>query len=360
MIWNIILLKENVLKRIIFFILFFVNLILLFNCKNKTDKLAGTWLETTDESVEVMVLSEDGRLHTEIYYIDGTVYNGPFDGSWEADDKNLTKHIDKNDFSRTYSWELSDDNNYLTISYDVTNTVNTYKRIPDIQTNIKDYLFSAGILKHKEIVKEEVKVIFFPEDFKSDLKGLNLIGWSKNGKIAYQYDWDSYGRPSNGTVFIIADLIEDKEVVKFMTEEYSCETDSEKAAMIKANEDAVRNFNESLSEYGIDSNQPAVENFPVSGVNCFLKIFYSKTDISGTMVGDIFKWDYLLIAEKNNSEKVVTSGTDSAVMMKKVAGYCKSPYENRIAVIVDTFYWGLENECYHSYGIYGCHLDSGF
>jgi hypothetical protein len=75
----------------------------------------------------------------------------------------------------------------------------------------------------------------------------------------------------------------------------------------------------------------------------------------------LIKWK--LHAGEGRRSKVVTSGeyltANSRISGLKILGYYKSPFENRIVIVVQNITYTSEM-CINDFEYYGCHLDAGF
>jgi hypothetical protein len=112
-----------------------------------------------------------------------------------------------------------------------------------------------------------------------------------------------------------------------------------------------------------DSNVLPPEPFPFrngsSRYTCWFSYTIEKTKAEGAR--SVIKWK--LYAGNNGKSKMISSGEDltrdTCISGRKITRFYKSPFENRIVVVVQrvTLYGEISLE-YLDY--YGCHLDLGF
>lgn len=222
--------------------------------------------------------------------------------------------------------------------------------------NLKDYLLSS---KSTSIFYEDKEAEFiapcYPEIY--------ILGWSKDGKFAFMENRGIEGRGGCDLIFTILDLVKDSveytKVIRWYDDDgYG---DNPKKALtleqcIAVNADT---FNKELEKAKIILKPAQMQLLPATD-NKGNKIDF-KIDVIKKEIGE-YNLDYMtyeIKALKGNVSKTVNLVKQMECTHAKVTGYIKSPYEDRVAVIVATsqFVW----EGYEVFlDFYGCNLKVGF
>lgn len=222
--------------------------------------------------------------------------------------------------------------------------------------NLKDYLLSS---KSTSIFYEDKEAEFIAPCYRE----IYILGWSKDGKFAFMENRGIDGRGGCDLIFTILDLVKDSveytKVIKWYDDdEYG---DNPKKALtleqcIAVNADT---FNKELEKAKIILKPAQMQLLPATD-NKGNKIDF-KIDVIKKEIGE-YNLDYMtyeIKAVKGNASKTVNLVKQMECTHAKVTGYIKSPYEDRVAVIVATsqFVW----EGYEVFlDFYGCNLKVGF
>ncbi len=194
--------------------------------------------------------------------------------------------------------------------------------------------------------------------FYHPLSVMYVLGFSKDGKMVWCDDRYIDGKGSNKFTLYVQDIVSD-EIIQTITED---------VADIPGNTSMVEYFvktkkaeiKKALEDNKIRISKSEVKEFPVRiGQNNFdAKIDFQDT---GRFLNDIQKIsNYSCIVTKNNStKKTVTSKKECTVENAIVAGFIKSPYEDRLAVIIAEASIGFEGLDIY-YNISGCDLNKNF
>jgi hypothetical protein len=183
---------------------------------------------------------------------------------------------------------------------------------------------------------------------------ITILGWSRDGKILYEYrdDW-------NGIDYFIVDMIEDRVVWDGGDELWK-----NKIQLWRYINDAkfLKNFViERAEQYNIEPVISPVGQFPYRN-NGREYIASFTTDVTSPSTG----YDVDIFLEQNFSpfkmKKVNTKRMQPTVRFDPFEfWYAKSPFENRLAVIfIIPFIGGEFGEIDYRFFVYGAHLDVGF
>ena len=158
-------------------------------------------------------------------------------------------------------------------------------------------------------------------------------------------------------------MIEDENVYYKKIKWYDDDNYGENPELKQTFEECIRNnskeFNSELKKYKINLNPVKVEIFPVidkNGTDIDFKIANTKEYIGEFSLPHM---DYEIIAIKNNKYKLLSKIENKMCDYVIPTAYIKSPYEDRIALIVANAEYVFEGrEVFINF--YGCNLNSGF
>jgi hypothetical protein len=181
---------------------------------------------------------------------------------------------------------------------------------------------------------------------------LNLkpIGWSTNGMFAYQVT-----SPENREILFIYNLVSDDLIY---TDTGSYNSDYERNRTTNEWNALLRKYNiiGEIKEFGHNyTNSP--EQFPFYRNNnnhsCWFEYFSPSLDNS-------YIYWFIYIGSKNYKEIVNNNmDYDFEFVSRKIIGYYKSPYEERIAIMI-LFLKESQERDYITVRPFGCHLNVGF
>lgn len=236
---------------------------------------------------------------------------------------------------------------------------------------ITSQAFSQDIRKIKlqdYLISSESTSIFFQDKEAEYItpphsRFIYILGWSKDGKFAFMENRGIDGRGGCDLIFTILDLVKDSveytKVIKWYDDdEYG---DNPKKALtleqcIAVNADT---FNKELEKAKIILKPAQMHLLPATD-NKGNKIDF-KIDVIKKEIGE-YNLDYMtyeIKAVKGNASKTVNLVKQMECTHAKVTGYIKSPYEDRVAVIVATSQYVWEGyEVFLDF--YGCNLKVGF
>jgi len=225
--------------------------------------------------------------------------------------------------------------------------------------NIKEYKLDSKITS---ILVEETKVTK-PLNIYQENNFIYVLGWSKDGKLAFILDKEVDGRGGNDLYFTIQDMVEDVNVYYKKIEWYDNDNYGENPELAQTFEECIKNnskeFNSELKKYKIILNPVKVEYLPITdenGTKIDFKIVNSKEYIGEFSLPHM---DYEIIAIKNNKYKLLSKIENKMCEYVMPTAYIKSPYEDRIALIVADAEYVFEGEEVFI-NFYGCNLNSGF
>jgi hypothetical protein len=193
-------------------------------------------------------------------------------------------------------------------------------------------------------------------------------GWSADGLFSCQY-LIHRGTGGEKTILKIVDTISDeilRESVKEI-EFFSVQYEEEIVVTAKNNaEERLRNhkelgeislFKKDLGDVVLPQAFPLVEGS--QKYSCWFN--YTVEKLNEGDARSIIKWK--LYAGNGFGSKVISSGEyktyEGVISGKRIVGYYKSPYEDRIVIVVQTV--DHDPEIYHDrFEFYGCHLNVGF
>jgi hypothetical protein len=210
---------------------------------------------------------------------------------------------------------------------------------------------------------------------------IEMIGWSGKGLFAYRSRCYLDNGQGTGWVYSleIIDTVTDKIIENDSIELYDPEDEQEKPSAALSGEYKTK-WNKILEKHNIAGrvNDPVSEKFktdylkfPVNNFNCWFDYqVIRKTDFDETWDEDItydtVNWK-LIIGNKTIQKKVSENSDEYKIPFfgnvsgRKILGYYKSPYENRIVVITINYYWYSYSGGYYSVGLhlFGCNMNVG-
>jgi hypothetical protein len=218
-------------------------------------------------------------------------------------------------------------------------------------------LFEGGSYEMtKEQIFSSIEVIIKPK------------GWSADGLFSGQY-LIHRGTGGETTILKIVDTVSD-EILRESYREiefFSVQYEEEIVVTEKNNAGERLRDHENLGEISLfkkDLTDVVLpQAFPrVYGSQKYTCWFnYTVEKLNEGNARSIIKWK--LYAGNGFGSKVISSGEyktyEGVISGKRIVGYYKSPYENRIVIVVQTV--DHNGEIYHnSFEFYGCHLNAGF
>lgn len=223
--------------------------------------------------------------------------------------------------------------------------------------NIDDYKLDAKITS---ILMNETKNMYL--HIYQENNEIYVLGWSKDGKIAYVERRLIDGRGGHDLLFTILDLVEDETIYTKTIKWYDDDDEESPVAPLTFKECLNKNaveFNKELAKNKILLEPVRVLPFPAAdsrknAINFEIKMIKKEVNDFG-----LEEMSYNIVAKKNNESKIVSKITDKVCSFVMPTGYLKSPYENRIALIVADAEFVYEG-CEVFVNFYGCNVNSGF
>ncbi len=208
------------------------------------------------------------------------------------------------------------------------------------------------------------------------------LGWSKDGRFAYIrfQDWaDGIGNYIDFKV-IVHNLVNDTAETVYRIYECNEIYGFFKEYGMKVKEEDYGNYpnhakifhaiwkkdgvliSKKIAQYGIVQTGLEMKPFPYksgkTSIDCRLEI--DNTDLSLDTFG-YYRWFKLWAESAGNGKKLIARSTNDMFINAEIAGYLKSPFEDRIAVVILKTYRGFEGPpCPIEPFIFGCHLTKGF
>ncbi len=185
------------------------------------------------------------------------------------------------------------------------------------------------------------------------------IGWSKDGNFAYISLFDDYGDACNciSVKFIIMNTLTDEILWEHNTspEDYVSYTPFKIIW-----EDNIAIFSKKLREFNIIQEELECFYFPIHFNGDTLDYDIKRLITDREQGIKEIKNITLSIKSKIKGEKVIYKAEDVWAMDVWVSEYLKSPYENRIVIILTKHCRGWEGPpLTMSFNIIGCHLEKG-
>ncbi len=183
-----------------------------------------------------------------------------------------------------------------------------------------------------------------------------VLGWSKDGKLAYIEEQNLECHIGCDLYFHIMDAVTDESVVQMEFKNYTKNYLNIKD-FIKKNSSVFDTF---MEEYKIDLSPQQYEELPIKFRNeeILIKIDITDYDKEAFVDLEIIK-DFNVEAVKGDKTKIISYEKNRKCNKVIPVGYVKSPYENRAAVIVIYSVYVFEDSEMFTL-IYGCSLDYRF
>jgi hypothetical protein len=237
------------------------------------------------------------------------------------------------------------------------------------------FIRSIGSFENDKKAMEQLKLDTNP------FTDIEMIGWTAKGLFAYRCRCYLDNGQGTGWVYslTIINTITDKIIENDSIELYDPEDDSEKMSDALSAEYKTK-WNKILEKHNIAGrvDSPVSEKFkmnllkfPVNNFNCWFDYqIIRKTnfdeDWDEDITYDTVNWK--LIIGNNTIQKKVSEDSDEYkipffgnVSGRRILGYYKSPYENRIVIITINYYWYSYSGGYYSVGLdlFGCNMNVG-
>lgn len=213
----------------------------------------------------------------------------------------------------------------------------------------------------------------FPEYYGQSFHGESLItenffpvGWSKDGKFAY---YTEPGDEACGCYFgqlIILDTVNDKELWSFKYDGLDDQDKPKYKAITDLWRKNRRLFSDKLNQYGIIAQGSfSLLRFPIASAGDQLRadLKIEETSDQEARIYGAIKKATLQISSQRGGTKIVheESYPEYGPLDMKVLGYLKSPYEQRIAIIVLEVQRGYEGPPHTTHvKVVGSSLTTGF
>jgi hypothetical protein len=190
-----------------------------------------------------------------------------------------------------------------------------------------------------------------------------ILGWSKNGKMAYIENRSIDGRGGQDLYVTIRDLINDKNVWVLKVKYYDDE-EGEGLTFEECVCKYAKQIDEALRINSIVVQPVAFRRLPIiyisddrktDEINVSVNIYEKGTDECGFQ-SISFKIEAI---NRHQHRKIITDERKRTVNIAVVTGYIQSPYENRVALVFASSRYVFEgSEMFLDF--YGCNLDVGF
>lgn len=190
-----------------------------------------------------------------------------------------------------------------------------------------------------------------------------ILGWSKNGKIAYIENRYIDGRGGQDLYVTIFDLITDKSVWSLKAQFYDDE-DGEGLTFEECVYKYSKQIDEALMINGVVIQPVVFRKLPIVYTSEESKSDESNINVNiygkGTDACGFQSISYRIEARnKLQHRKIITDERKRTANIAVVTGYIQSPYENRVALVfVSSRYVFEGSEMFLDF--YGCNLDVGF
>ena len=225
--------------------------------------------------------------------------------------------------------------------------------------NIEEYKLDPKITS---ILVDEIKDIEYPHIYQQN-NNIYVLGWSRDGHLAFIENRSIDGRGGHDLHFTIQDMVEDVNVYYKKIKWYDDDNDGENPELAQTFKECILNnyneFNNELTKYKIILNPVKVEWLPALDKNGNKIDFQISNSKEYTGEFGLPHMDYDIIAIKNNKFKLLSVIENKMCDYAMPTAYIKSPYEDRIALIVaDEEYVYEGNEIFVNF--YGCNVNIGF
>ena len=234
------------------------------------------------------------------------------------------------------------------------------------------HLYSQDITKIKiEEYKLDPKITSILVKEAKDLNiyqgnnSIYVLGWSKDGKLAFIENRSIEGRGGHDLHFTIRDMVEDSnlyyKIIKWYDDDDYGENPKSAQTFNECIKTNAKEFNGELKKHKITLNPAKVEFLPAldkKGNAIDFKVANSREYI---VEYSLPHKDYEIIAIKNNNFKSLSKIENKLCDFVMPTAYIKSPYEERIALIVADAEYKFKfegNEVFINF--YGCNLNTGF
>lgn len=177
---------------------------------------------------------------------------------------------------------------------------------------------------------------------------LYILGWSRDGKLAWLQYRIMEGSGYEVINFYVADLVEDVII---------CDKSIPSFDDIKKSSGDL--INSTLDKYGIVLGVCKFQMLPAKDKNSNpvnFSINVLKNEKDEYSFNNI---TYEIVAEKLGAKKIVNTIKGTRTSFAKVTGFLKSPFESRIALVVADSEFVFEGEEVFV-KFYGCNLEKGF
>lgn len=186
------------------------------------------------------------------------------------------------------------------------------------------------------------------------------IGWSKKGVFAYVTSFYSDATAKSEVTLVVLDLKTDR-LISYLLEEIDADNNSAASSFWSNNADTISKL---MNTYAIVMSKADVSEFPYNDKQEKLTVEIWDICRSKEIVVENFtKADTVnVFAQKGSGSKLLGSYLATYLCgTVEVSGYLKSPFEERIAVILTSWSPGWEGPPKTvSVMIRGCHLINGF
>ncbi len=184
------------------------------------------------------------------------------------------------------------------------------------------------------------------------------VGWGPQGLLAFRQETHNPWAPSDGERFVIYSLVDDKVVWEHSYEIFAGE---EEDSGVRARQ-SRQAFDDEIKKRGITPGDSDLEAFPYYDRGSALEVYLDIPSFSSEQgfCTTYHAYDYTVMATKGGRKKKISQGQNTMVISQTILGYLKHPREDRIAVIVLTYYAGIECEHFYTTDIIGCHTRAGF
>jgi hypothetical protein len=201
-----------------------------------------------------------------------------------------------------------------------------------------------------------------------------ILGWSKNGRLAFIREKYSPAVPRKLYSLIIQDMVTDSVVYRGI--EWSAWQEEQ-----KGNLPDIGIIDTGSVEYYFKYNYENIEkvllgNQIVGGINQVIALPYSnnKEIVSCIIEYSIIKKDdggrypilqdlyvKLIVSKNSKLKEIMNNKMENAFLFDlEPIGYIKNPFENRIAIVLALYAWGIESDNCVRYQLIGCDIENGF
>ena len=249
-------------------------------------------------------------------------------------------------------------------------------------STVKQPYFIRSNFDHKSFGKTDMEILQMDTN---PYTAIEIIGWSNNGLFAYRtmhvHDSGMWG----GMIYslIVINTINDEIVEResfIVSNTENDEIDQQHAEVLGAivlpetsgdlTKEYIAKWNTILGNYKISGevDNPVAGDFvnnllefPINNYNCWF-------DDSEVVEGEKNVINWILIIGNENIQKKISEGKDELfsgsyhnIKGRKILGYYKSPYENRIVVVTIYYDWISFSGGYHTVklDLFGCNMNVG-